>query len=266
MSGPPSSDYLVFEGRSWIRNYGQKFSVLCGDNPPTITDGYALWQTIPRPLSTGVTLFTGYNPPQMQCELRFAMWDSGGSWDTTTAGGSDVESRISILEWMAGANFGTGRSPVVRVYSYKGDNTLSDLVPPAWRYVTWIIGSGTASGLEWGQAWRNEQGQRIWQDVKVTLTKYVGYDQAPKAGTQQNGTYMVASPSADTPLKMAANTQANMPMANQELLARLIVSDPHNSNLQLRSVRQQVPQGSRVWVPSGLTSPTQTASSQLAST
>jgi hypothetical protein len=167
---------------------------------------------------------------------------------------------------MAGANFGTGRSPVVFVRSYHGDGRLSDLVPPAWRYVTWIIGSGSSSGLQWGQAWRNEQGQRIWQDVTVTLTKYVGYDKAPRAGTLQNGTFKVASPTEDTPLKMASNAQSNMPMANQEVLARQIVSDPHNAGLQLRSIRQPIRQGARVWVPSGLTSPTQTASSQSAPT
>lgn len=264
---PPRADYLTFTGRSWIRSYSQSFDVLCGDTAPYVTDGYAIWQTVNRPLQQGVTIFQGNNPPQLTCNVRFGVWDGTG-WDDGTASADSVETDIGKLEWMAGGNFLSGRSPVVRVTSKQPNGGISDLIPRYYHGIAWIV-----TGMQWGQAWRNSSGSRIYAECQVTLTKYVGYTTPPggttngTATTPSNtqGAFVLSSPSADTPITIAngsnsTSVDSTIPGYNEALAAN-IIADPHNANLQLRSIRQQIKHGNRVFVPSTVVNTAQVTNS-----
>jgi hypothetical protein len=151
------------------------FDALAGDEPPRIIAGYAKFDTVDRPQREGLTVFTGYDPIQMEVPLRFENIRGGG-------GGLDIERDCALLERMTGrGNFegaGIGSPPVVRVST---TNARGEIVPLIPRGYQWSLQNPSAplwriTNLDWDQSvpdgvLRNSAGNRIRQKVTVTLQK-----------------------------------------------------------------------------------------------
>jgi hypothetical protein len=217
-------------------------SVLCGNDRPVITDGYAMWSTVPRPLRTGVTTFQGYNPAKMTLSLTFGIWTGlgtgDGGWERGPDAGKMVEADIATLEWMAGANFNAGAPPFVYVNTYGNGGGTTNLVSSQYQETSgtgkstadtkrwpWIIDSG----IQWGTAISNREGNRIYQECTLSLTNFQGFSKPPT--TDRNGTHFRTKGTRDTILEIAnapsnsaldpgklalaiANAKQNNPVAN----------------------------------------------------
>jgi hypothetical protein len=239
MSAPPppyKNVYLSWQGTGFTSGYQQNFDVLCGKNPPTIIDGYARWTTDDRYLQRGLTIFEGYNPTRMKCEIIFGAWSSAGGWNTSDAAGEALKTDIDALEWMAGGNFQFGPSPVVYVYSHSNQGGDTDLIPSWYAGRPWII-NGAEDGLSWGNAIRNPNGYRIWQEATVTLTNYLNLTKAPPPDNNMSGGYFVTTPARNTALKIAAAPSANSPLTDQQILARRILNAPQNNPCKSTSIK-----------------------------
>lgn len=250
------SGYLVFTGVGFETRRQRHFQALAGSQPPTITGGYAVWKPVRRPLARALTIFTGYDPAQMTVQIVFGQWANGG-WQTDTQSGQDVEANIAVLEWMGGSNFQTGPSPVVYVTCPSPAGGQTDLIPPPYqsapgRPYPWIV-----TGVQWGTAYRNATGFRVWQEATVTLQNYLNTGAPPRAHMTAHGGYFVSEPGRDTPLLIAAAPSVSSPIADQQIVARRITSDPHNNpckdnprlNLQGKGLRFVVRHGVPVYVP-----------------
>jgi hypothetical protein len=164
--------------------------VLCDDIAPTITDGYAIFETVTRPGRTGVNKFDGYNPLEMVLTLDFEAF--GDSALTDPGPGAQIEANIRTLERMAGRGqfsaSGAQVPPVVRASCLDNKGGVVWLIPssyqwsnsnkaaPQWRItdIAWD-NSDPDSGGGSGSApppLRDTFGQRIRQQVVVTLTQY----------------------------------------------------------------------------------------------
>jgi hypothetical protein len=151
------------------------FDVLAGDEPPRITAGYAKFDVVDRPQREGLTVFTGYDPLQMEVPIQFE--NVRGSRE-----GLDIERDIALLERMAGrGNFegaAVGPPPVLRVSTTNSKGEVVPLIPrgyqwsrqnpaaPLWRVANIDWDTSVPDGVL-----RNDGGNRIRQKATVTLQK-----------------------------------------------------------------------------------------------
>lgn len=264
---PVRNTYLSIQGTGFKSGYNQSFDVLCGSNPPTITDGYAQWSVIPRPLQRGLTVFTGYNPVQMTVDVIFGSFNesylqgaAAGGWQTSDATGAIIEKDIRKLAWMAGSNFVAGPSPVVYVFSWSTQGGATDLVPPEVRGIPWIISTG---GLTWGQAWRTPNGFRIYQEATITLQNYLNIKAPPAPDVTMSGGYFTTSLRYNQPITIAAAPSANSPIADTKILAKAICTSGKNNPIKGTNIRLgrkslyyriRVSPPCKVWIPSHIVS------------
>jgi len=259
----PNPAYITIQAESFSRNKrGQhnfvEVSALCGDDPPKITDGYAKWNVIDRPLRQGVTVPAGFNPAQMAISLRLGIWDgrfNHGGWDVSADAAQAVETMVDDLHWMAGGNFEAGPSPIVRVKSLTGrGNNQTFLVPRQYWGVGWVINGG----IEWGNSLRHRNGSRLYQEATFTLLGYTSLGgHPPPVKTVLGGGFFKTSPQIRTALGIAASRSSRSPQAYHETLARRILRHPRNNpchrsriKLERRSIHWQMPPtGLDVWVP-----------------
>lgn len=156
-----------------------QFNVLAGDNPPTITDGYAKINTIDRGQRTGLSTFVGYNPMVLRVPVRFEATDREGNW--LDASGAQIEKDIKLLEQMAGRGQfqgeGVGSPPIIKVTTTGAKGNYLSLIPDSLQKqrpgaavsTLWWI-----SGIEWDEdALRNDVGNRLRQLAVIELTEYV---------------------------------------------------------------------------------------------
>lgn len=247
--------YLSFEGVGFSSGWSRSFDVMVGDNPPSITGGYANWTNIKRPLQRALTVFTGYDPMQMTVEVRFGRWgEQSFNWQTDDTAGQAIEGDIDVLEWMAGSNFHTGPSPVVYVWSHGSQGKDTDLIPPQYAKPSgypWVV-----TGLQWGKAWRNANGYRVWQEATIVLSNYLNLGAPPKPDVNVTGGYFVSKNGADTPILIAGSKSSRSPVADHRVLAGRICGDSKNNpckstriNLSGRSLSFKIRHGVPVWVP-----------------
>lgn len=290
--GPPTPrdiHYLTFRGVSSTTSSagGKQITVMCGDDKPKITAGYANWSVVARPLQTGVTTFQGYDPVSMDLSLRFGVWKSaqslfsksypgvapfgtlgvepifhGYGWDVSPHAADIVESNIQTLEWMAGAHQLAGRPPFVYLNSYDHSGLTSDLIPHGYQSFgadfgithptawPWVIDGGIKWGTSWSIAHSTPAGQRVYQECTLTLRNYMGFSAPPAVQTQ--GSYVKSSVGRDTCLKIASSA-ATM---DHSSLANAIKNDPKNNpirgthyELRRKSISSVIPRGYEVWVP-----------------
>lgn len=256
-SNPPSNVYLSFYGVGFSSGVQQGFDVLCGANPPKITDGYAKWNVLDRPMERGLTILQGYDPAQMVVEIIFGLFDPSQGWQTDDPSGMQVEQDIGWLEWMGGSNFQGGPSPAMYVYSYAVAGTVaggqSNLIPPQYRNMPWIVAS---NGLQWGQAWRNPNGFRVYQEATITLQNYLNLNAPPKADLNSKGGYFISKAGRDSALLIAGSPSALSPTVDHQTLAKRILGASQNNpckgtsiRLQRRAITWQIRHGVHVWVP-----------------
>lgn len=259
----PAAAYLTFQGSAFSRNKSgghnlREVNALCGDDPPMITDGYAKWTVIDRPLRQGVTVPQGFNPAQMKVSIRLGVWDARfdrRGWDTSARAAQAVEDDVRNLHWMAGGNFEAGPSPIVYVDSYQdvGRGTRSHLVPRDYWGVGWVINAG----IDWGNSLRHSNGSRIYQEATFTLLGYTALGTPPPAHKHtEGGGFFKTTAHARTALAIAAAASGHAPEALLRSLAQTILQSPRNQpcrgsrvSLQRRVITWKMPIGLSVWVP-----------------
>jgi len=128
-------------------------SVTCwlGPDRPDVTSGYGGWDEIVRPRRPPITTWKA--PPALHMSLSLLL----DNWAT----GVSIEDQVAALEDMAKPTARDGEPPLVR-FQAKGNAV------PHQRSV-WVIGE-----LTWGDALMNEDGNRVRQQVTLTLYEYVG--------------------------------------------------------------------------------------------
>ena len=132
------------------------------DAPPLIDSGYGGWEEIARPGRRPVTTFRGLPGLHLTLPILFNGWARpNGNREHTTQ-----EGRIATLEKMAGRDVSglvatsDGEPPLVHLNAPGGE------VPHQDR--TWVI-----SDLAWGDGIVDEYGDRVRQQVTLTLLEYV---------------------------------------------------------------------------------------------
>lgn len=147
------------------------FSVLAGDEPPRVTNGYAKFDVMDRPGRTGLTTFKGYDPITLEVPIRFEAF--------VLQDGTSVEDAIEELERMAGrGNYkgaAVGPPGVIQVQTRDAAGNVVSLIPsnyqasaqnpsaPFWR----------VAGIEWDDSpLRDGKGRRIRQKAVVTLQQH----------------------------------------------------------------------------------------------
>lgn len=148
------------------------FDVKAGDSAPVVKEGYAKYETVDRPMRTGLTLFTGFDPIVMEVPVTF---DAVMSRE-----GEALERDIACLERMAGRGIfhgaGTGFPGYVNVSVTDNRGNVVPLIPRSLQAhksntnpPKWVV-----SGIEWDdEPLRNKAGNRIRQKAVVTLMQYV---------------------------------------------------------------------------------------------
>lgn len=273
---PLTASYLYFQSYAFQTtasggHNSRQFSVLCGDDPPTIIDGYGQWTVISRPLRQGLTIPQGFNPAKLQLNVRFGVWDGRfgfGGWDTglrvgasfDTRVGEYIEECIDDLHWMAGGNELGGPSPVLYIDSYrldKGQAVRTFLMPKQYRGVPWIIDNG----ITWGTSLRDRYGTRIYQEAAFTVMGYTapaGGNRPPVQQSRLSGGFFKTNGQVRTARGIAAsNSSGGLSGALVESLARNILKDARNNpcrgsriKLERRSIDWKINDGIDVWVPS----------------
>lgn len=144
------------------------FHVLAGDNPPTITTGYAKIETVDRPQRTGITMFKGYDPIQMNVPIRFDR--------ATGRSPHNIERDIDLLERMAGRGnipgAAVGPPAIIRVSTTDSSGQLISLIADNYQWSPqnpsaplWRI-----ANIEWDEnALRDRHGNRTRQLATVIL-------------------------------------------------------------------------------------------------
>lgn len=260
----PANGYLTIQANAFQKNAGGRvpFSVLCGEEPPTVIDGYGQWTVIPRPLRQGIPIPQGFNPARMQWNVRFGIWDGSlgfSGWDKSEQAGTVVESQTDTLDWMAGGRFTGGPSPIVYIDSFRNDKgkaIRTNLIPSKYHGIAWVIDTG----IQWGTSYRNFLGSRIYQEASFTTEAYssaLGSNKPPTAQYGLAGGFFNTTHNVHTAREIAANRTSQLPPALVESLARKICKAPQNNpigkhshiNLERRSIDWPIPDNLPVWVP-----------------
>jgi hypothetical protein len=144
------------------------FHVLAGDEPPKVTAGYQKLEVRDRPLRTGITAFTGFDPISMDIPIRFENYKGQD--------GTAIEDDIALLEQMAGRGIfkgaAIGPGAVIRIATTGPTGAVNGLIPPAYQY-----NKDNPSGPLWriaDIAWddgalRDRNGNRIRAGAVVTV-------------------------------------------------------------------------------------------------
>jgi hypothetical protein len=156
---------------------GYECQVLAGDNPPTVTSGYAKFDTVDVSGRIGINRFLGYDPLELTVPIQFQGFvgdPKNRAPGNLPDGGGSIDQRITILERMAGrGDFpGAGQGPPAVIKVTVTDNTtkasLVPLIPLNLQAMNWRI-----TAIAWdANALRNDLGRRVVQTATITLTQY----------------------------------------------------------------------------------------------
>lgn len=132
-----------------------QFKARLGEASPNITDGYGGWEIIPRPRRRGLVEWKGNDPRGVEIGILFDEFKQNTS----------VEPDIIQLEKMAGMYHPTeDREPPLVIFHSNG------VVPHDYHdnnALQWVI-----TEITWGDADRNEYGNRIRQAATITLWQH----------------------------------------------------------------------------------------------
>lgn len=130
-----------------------EISALLDGAGAAITGGYGGWEIINRPRRQGVTHWGGRNPFQMNLAL---ILDGHANFQR-------VETDCSRMERLALPHPNPGGTPPVVTFAETKAIPHSDL--------EWVV-----ENIEWGEAIRDNQGNRTRQHVVLNLLRYVKVD------------------------------------------------------------------------------------------
>jgi hypothetical protein len=120
------------------------------EDPPTLTEGFGGWDVVERPRRPPLTSFKAPPGRQLSLPLMFDAWRAGVS----------IEGALGRLAQMGRPSSSDGETPQLRITARGGG------VPG--QGLTWVI-----SAIEWGEKLVNEAGDRVRQQVTLTLLEYV---------------------------------------------------------------------------------------------
>lgn len=159
------------------------FTVLAGDKPATPKSGYAKFENVSVPGSTGLTKFDGYDPFELDVPIRFEALQSGD--------GQGVEDSIRVLERMAGRGLyggaAAGPPAVVRVSTTDNWGNVIPLIPLHFQWSSqsqgaplWRVGD-----IQWDDSpIRGDDGKRLRQDAIVILFQHTPLNLVGSAATR----------------------------------------------------------------------------------
>jgi hypothetical protein len=142
---------------TFVSKHINDVTVLKGDAPIKVTDGFGGWTVVDRPHRRGLTVFTGPQPFRMDVPVLFDGWQKH-------TGQEHEISRLSRMGRMQGEE---DEPPVIRVRGYGIPDTGVD---------KWVI-----ENIQWGDnvIWdRSSKGDlvRLRQDATVQMMEYVAPD------------------------------------------------------------------------------------------
>lgn len=251
-----ASQMYVFSGALRDPDSGKlatyAISTLAQDSTaPTITGGFAQINTIARPRRLGYTLAGGYDPISMDVPAQF---EAMGDYDSHY-GPKDVERDIQILEWMAGrgklyakSNIGraaVGNPPLITFRVLSRGDTDTQLVPPNVQGLEWVI-----SNIQYDTSpIRDGQGNRRRQLATVTLTQWM---RIPTAKTTVNNgfqKYHITAQQRTIEAVVVHNTDVKR---GDHQAMREVLKACRDHGVHVRSVRQKLKIGTRVFIPAKL--------------
>lgn len=141
--------------RSYVPKY--EFTARLGDGAIVPSDGFGGWDVTPRPRRRGLTEWNGNNPMTIDIPVLFDHFRAGTS----------VEDDVQQLERMAGWG-GQGGEPPLLAFNSGGLIPHDQHDGPTH---DWVI-----SAVAWGDADRNDHGNRIRQAATITVMEYVEDD------------------------------------------------------------------------------------------
>lgn len=175
---------------------GESVSILADDPAPTMKDGYAQYDVIPRPGREGISRFLGYNPIAFDIPVQWEAYTAAkrdlfaGNGETT---GQQVEADIELLERMAGrGNFpgAPATSPaVIRISCTDNNGNIVLLLPANYQ---WTPGNPSPplwriSNITWGgNPLRLPSGRRVRQTAVVEVTKYTPISVVTRSATERS--------------------------------------------------------------------------------
>lgn len=127
-----------------------------GDGSPGQTQGFGGWEEKERERRKSLTTWKGRQPWRIPVAVLFDTLDDPGN-------GYLLERDIRNLEKLAGGGI-SGEPPIIRFDS-------GGLIPHDYtdaQQVRWVI-----DGIEFGDAIRNHNGNRIRQEITITFLEYV---------------------------------------------------------------------------------------------
>lgn len=128
---------------------------------PTVTGGYGGWEVVARPRRVAITQWRGREPIQMELPLVIDAYDGTAKSDRVT---NSIELVVTKLERMA-----LPYPPIKTPPKITLEGSSSNLIPHD--DLSWVI-----TELSWGVALRNNEGNRVRQEVTLALVSFVGVE------------------------------------------------------------------------------------------
>lgn len=137
-----------------------------GEGNPQVIDGYAGWEVVDRPKRRGLTYWKGSNPVRLEVPILIDEF-------SRRRGERSIEKECRVFEKMAGLIRDGVEPPLIEIHS-------GGVIPHDYRDAPqndWVIET-----LDWGDAIRNRNGNRVRQAGIITFLLYVDADSLNKLG------------------------------------------------------------------------------------
>jgi hypothetical protein len=138
----------------WVRIYSVdppiSITARLGADRPNVDQGYGGWSEVARPRRSTLSIWVGRPALRMTLSIQFE------AWSTQTS----VERQIAQLERLASPSASDGQPARVKLVARGG------AVPYQAR--TWVV-----DNLTWGDAAANSKGDRVRQQVALSLLEYI---------------------------------------------------------------------------------------------
>ena len=171
-----------------IMRNGEFFSVHAGDSAPTITAGYAKYDTVDVPGRLGISRFLGYDPIAIDIPIQFEGY-------TVPGAGAAIERDIQVLERFAGRGDYPGAAfgppAVVRISATDSSGVPVALLPPDYQWSQQHLNAPLfrISNIAWDAgALRLDNGNRVRQTATVTATQYTPLQFVKRSVAQRTAT------------------------------------------------------------------------------
>lgn len=202
-------------------------TVKLGNGPVTVTpSGYGGWEAVARPQRRALTVWKGRDVLRLSLPLLLDKFLEGRE-------GAQVEDEIRVLEQMAGLGDSSDHEPPRLI--------VEGILPHDFSRASenrWVIET-----LEWGDAIRRmSDGQRVRQEVVLTLMEYTGADALRRLKGNAKPAYRYADVhKGDTLAKLAKREVGSAKWARR--LGKLQAPPVRSVDVKLTRDRVRIPTG-----------------------